>query len=449
MIGRLATRDRLTVNASALMASSVGTGLLGLVYWIVAEHHFPTAEVGRASAVISSATVLSSLACLSLGGAFQRFLPVAGGAALRYIVGGYLLTAATGVVLATGFVVVGLGDRILHSTGERIAFVAMVVVFALYALTDPILTGLRRAPAVAVKNITLSAIKIVPIVVLAGVPSALAISGSWALLAAVVTAVFVFGVCRTASARRGQRRDLPAGRELLSFQGAFFFLMLVSSVTPLALPLVVVAKTDTTQNAYFNLAWTMCSAAGMLRASIGSAFIVEASAPDADRPALLRRLGTMLGLVTGVVAAGLAIGGPVVLLLAGRDYFHAAGPLMVVMAVESIVETVVVTYFLIAQLQRRMRLMVAAQVIMVITTVGGAWVLLDPLGLLGVAVASLLAVVITLAVVARPLILGVRAMLHDTPANTPHTECTDDPPVAGPGGSGAGVTDVGQPTSPR
>ena len=137
------------------------------------------------------------------------------------------------------------------------------------------------------------------------------------------------------------------------------------------------------------------------------------------------------------------------LLLAGRDYFHAAGPLMVVMAVESIVETVVVTYFLIAQLQRRMRLMVAAQVIMVITTVGGAWVLLDPLGLLGVAVASLLAVVITLAVVARPLILGVRAMLHDTPANTPHTECTDDPPVAGPGGSGAGVTDVGQPTSPR
>ncbi|MGW5524539.1 lipopolysaccharide biosynthesis protein [Gordonia sp. NPDC003950] len=413
MIGRAASRDRLTVNASALMVGSLGTGVLGLVYWIVAEHFFPTAEVGRASAVISSATVLSSLACLSLGGAYQRFLPVAGNRSLRYIVGGYLLTTAMSVVLGIGFLLIGLGDKILHTAGERIGFVGMVVAFALYALTDPILTGLRRAPEVAIKNITLSVLKIAPVVALAGIPSAFAIAGSWAVLAAVVTAVFVFHCVRVALRRTDSGAGLPTGRELMSFQGAFFALMLVSSVTPLALPLVVVSRAGTTENAYFNLAWTMCSAAGMLRASVGSAFVVEASQPGADRGRLLRHLGKMLGLITGVVAVGLAVGGPVILWIAGPDYLRAAGPLMVVMAVESVVETVVVTYFLIAQLQRRMALMVFSQIIMVTITVGGAYLLIGPMGLVGVAVASLAAATITLLIVGRPMYVGVRQMLDE------------------------------------
>lgn len=413
---------RLTINASALMASSAGTGLLGLVYWIVAEHMFPTAEVGRASAVISSATALSSLACLSLGGAFQRFLPLAGAKSLRYILGGYLITGGAATVLGTGFVVLGFGDRILRSTAENVGFVAIVVVFAIYALADPILTGLRRAPAVAAKNISLSVLKIIPIVALAGAPAAFAIAGSWAALAAIITAFFVFHTFRVALGRRADpSEDLPAGRELLTFQGAFFAMMLVSSVMPLALPLVVVAQAGTTTNAYFNLAWTMCSASGLLRSSVGAAFVVEASSPGADRGALLRHLGKMLTLVTGVVALGLAIGGPLILWVAGPAYLHAAGPLMVVMAVNSVIETCALVYFLIAQLRRRLTLMVVAQMLIVTVTVGGSYLLIGPLGLVGVAVASLAASTLALCVVGRPLIDGIREIVRQPP-----TQRSDD-----------------------
>lgn len=41
-------KGRLALNASALMISSAATGLLGLVYWMVAERMLPTSEVGRA-----------------------------------------------------------------------------------------------------------------------------------------------------------------------------------------------------------------------------------------------------------------------------------------------------------------------------------------------------------------------------------------------------------------
>ncbi|MCF3937404.1 MULTISPECIES: lipopolysaccharide biosynthesis protein [Gordonia] len=405
------TANRLVVNAGALMISSLATGLLGLVYWVVAGRCFPAAAVGQASAVVSTATALASLSCLSLGGAFQRFLPIAGDRSARLVAGGYAIVCTAAVVLGTGFVLTGFGDRILLTTVERATFPLVVIVFALYALTDPILTGLRRAPAVATKNITLSVIKIVPLFLLAGSGSALSITGSWTVLAAVITTAFVFHAVRHAAARRGERGDqLPPAREMLAFQGAFFTMTLVSSTTPLVVPLIVVHELGTTANAYFNLAWTMCTAAGLLRSAVGSAFVVEASQPSADRPALLRHLRRMLTGVTALTVVGVAIGGPIVLLLAGREYVESAGWLMVIMAGTAVVETVVLTYFLIAQLQRRMRLMLITQIVMVIVTVGGAFVLIGPLGLTGVGLASLSSATVALALVARPLARGVREM---------------------------------------
>ncbi|WP_249353227.1 oligosaccharide flippase family protein [Rhodococcus sp. Q] len=401
---RLATAS-LESNAAALMVSSVATGALGLVYWAVAERFFDTSEVGRASAVISTATMLASVSCLSLGGAYQRFLPLAGRSSTRLIVGGLTLTSTVALLLGTLFLAVNPSNsRLFTSTTELVLFPLIVVAFAVYALSDPILTGLRLAKAVAVKNIALSVLKIVPVVVLAGTGSALALTGSWAVLAFVVTAAAVVHMLRTGvRGREHTDPQLPPTRELWAFQGVYFTMTLVVTVTPLVLPLIVVAQLGTEQNAYFNLAWTMCSAVGLLRSSVGSAFIVEASAPDADRAALLRRLVKMLGAVAVVSAAGLAVGGPLVLYVVSPDYFHAAAGLVVVMAVDSLVGTVVILYFLLAQILRRLRLMLAIQVVIVVTTLTATLLLVPRLGLIGVAWGSLSAQIIALLILALPL----------------------------------------------
>jgi O-antigen/teichoic acid export membrane protein len=147
----------------------------------------------------------------------------------------------------------------------------------------------------------------------------------------------------------------------------------------------------------------MCSAVGLLRSGVGSSFIVEASSPDADRKALLRRLLRMLAAVTAVAATGLAIGGPVVLYVISSDYFHAATTLVLVMALESIVGTIVMVYFLLAQILRRLRLMLAVQCVIVVTTVSLALVLIPRLGLIGAGLATLSAQLVAVAVIAVPL----------------------------------------------
>ncbi|WP_440712341.1 lipopolysaccharide biosynthesis protein [Gordonia sp. FQ] len=412
-------RDRLVVNASALMLSSLATGALGLVYWIAAGRLFDPASVGRASALISTATMLGSFSCLSLGGAYQRFLPLAGTATRSLVAGGYLLSGAVAVVLGAGFAWTPLSDRLLHSTGQRLAFPAMVVVFTAFALTDPVLTALRKAPSVATKNITFSLVKLLPLAVLGAGSAAVGIVFSWTLLALLAAAVFGTVAIRGAIAGSHGANLLPPVKELLSFQSAFFALMLVSVVTPLALPLIVVHQAGVSDNAYFNLAWTMCSAAGLLSGAAGSAFIVEVSVPGADRPALLRRYAPILGGVTAVTAVGLATGGPLVLWIAGGDYLAAGWKLMLVMALNTVIETVVTFYYTIAQLHRRLRLMLVSQVLIVAVTVGGAYLLVPRIGLVGAGLASLTASCLALAVVALPLVHGVRAIFDEVPPPSP------------------------------
>lgn len=411
MIGTLLRRIRggaapgLESNAAALMLSSLATGVLGLVYWAVAERFFATAVVGHASAVISTATMLASISCLSLGGAYQRFLPAAGRMSARLIIGGGLVVGAVALLLGALFVLLGpSSDRLFPTRTESVAFPFLVCALALYAITDPVLIGLRRARTVAVKNIALSVLKIVPVVALAGTGSALAMAGSWGGLAFGITAVILVRVLRAVvRERRELEPALPPTRELWAFQGVFFTMSLVLTLTPLALPLIVMSALGPEQNAYFNLAWTMCTALGLLRGAVGSSFVVEASSPGADRPHLLRRLVRMLGTVTLVSAAGLAVGGPLILWLVSPDYFRAATGLVLVMAVDAVVGAIVVVYFLLAQILRRLQLMLVVQCLVVAVTIGGAALLVPHLELLGVGLATLAGNVVALAVVAVPL----------------------------------------------
>lgn len=401
-----ALHERLMVNAGALMVSSVVTGVLGLIYWIVAGRLFDPSDVGRASALISTSTMLASIACLSLGGAYQRFLPLAGRRSVAALLGGLGLTAVTGLVLGAAFAWSPMADRLLHDTTGRLLFPVMVVIFGVFALTDAILTGLRLAPSVAMKNISASVLKIIPLLLLSAGVAATGIVVSWTGVSLVVGAAFVVIALRAAARRRGPSA-LPPARELLSFQGAFLAMMLVSSATPLVLPLLVVNRLGTAENAYFNLAWTMCTATGLLRAAAASAFIVEASAPGADRPALLRRILPVYGGVALLTAAGLAIAGPMVLAAAGPEYLRAAWPLMLIMAVAALGECVVTGYYTVAQLVRRLRPMVVSQILIVCVTIGGSYLLIPVLGLTAVGLSTAGALVVALMTVMMPLRRGL------------------------------------------
>src|SRR5450759_909702 len=69
--------DHLVRNSLYLILSSGLQAALGFAFWIITARLFSTADVGRASSLISATTVISYLALLGLNSTLVRHLPTA------------------------------------------------------------------------------------------------------------------------------------------------------------------------------------------------------------------------------------------------------------------------------------------------------------------------------------------------------------------------------------
>src|SRR5690242_5388879 len=91
----------------ALLANTVATGGLGIVFWVYAARVYPPRDVGPAIAASSLMIALSFTSQLNLSAAMARFLPVAGRASRATVVFSYLVASTTAALVGiVAFVVI-------------------------------------------------------------------------------------------------------------------------------------------------------------------------------------------------------------------------------------------------------------------------------------------------------------------------------------------------------
>ena len=71
-------RDPAYRGSYALVANTVGTNVIGAVYWAVAARLYGPEDLGRATALISALTLVATLSQLNLSNTLMRFLPQMG-----------------------------------------------------------------------------------------------------------------------------------------------------------------------------------------------------------------------------------------------------------------------------------------------------------------------------------------------------------------------------------
>lgn len=397
----------LETSALSLMVSSAVTGLLGLVFWAATARGYPTGEVGRASAVISSATMLSTVANLSVGSMYERFLGLAGSRTRGLLLKGYALCGTLALLLGAGFLLLGPADRLFTSVWDLLTFPLLVMVLSMFALQDPILVGMRAAPRVAVKNVFHAVAKLVLVVALAFTASGGAVVWSWLVPAAVAAVVVNWLLFRRASPAPsdGDGSALPPVRELLQYFAASYALTVVSGIVPLLLPLLVISRFGAETNAYFAMAWTLAGAATLLLGTVGGPYVAEvASDPDLRRlPDLTRRFERLLVLVGGGGGLALFVLAPWILGLFGAEYAENATTLARLMAASLPLVAIGALYGGLARVYRRMRLAVVVQCVTAAIIVAGALALTRDHGITGVGLAYLGAQVVATLALAGPL----------------------------------------------
>ncbi|WP_181780757.1 lipopolysaccharide biosynthesis protein [Pseudonocardia pini] len=395
------------LNAFALMAATGITALVGLGFWAIAAR-LPASEVGRSSAILSTATMLSQIAASNVGLLFGRVLASAHGKGRRLVLAGYGIATAIALVLGFGFLLFFPHDELFPTTWDRLGFPLLVVLLALSTLQDWVLTGLRRSTWIPLEQLLFALGKMGLLILFANLAFEKGILVAWAipiiLLQLVVAPILFLRLLPRIPPPGPGTPPMPNRRGLRTIFLAEYATGAVTVIIPLVLPLLVVARLGTEANAYYAVPWLIAESFSVLIWNISSSYVVEASHDRRQQWKLMQRTFRLSYLIGGIGVPVLFFLGPWLLSILGDTYSDEGGWVLRY-AVLAIPFTIVNMNFInTSRLRNQMGRVVVMEVCTAALVIGLAVVLMDRMGVGGAGLAFLLAQAVTAVVVAVPLL---------------------------------------------
>jgi O-antigen/teichoic acid export membrane protein len=352
----------------ALVLNQALTSMLGIVYWVLAAHHFSPQVVGVNSAAISAMMFLAGVSQLNLMSAVVRFIPVMGRRSTRLVVSSYGLAVAVAAVAALVFLAgIELWAPALEYLSSTpwftVWFIAATMAWCIFNLQDSVLVGLRAAVFVPLENFVYSLAKIALLVAAAAASWHHGIFASWtagltASLVAVNLFIFTRLLPRHVELNSG-RSTAPTRREIArfvsaDFLGSFFWL----GATAL-MPLIVIQIAGAAENAYFSVAWMIALPIFAISSATGQSLVVSGSHDEAALPAYARRVLVQTASIVAPVALALAVAAAPVLSVFGTEYAHHSDTTLALLALAGIPHVVTFVYLSAYRVRRRMSRVVA------------------------------------------------------------------------------------------
>lgn len=392
-------RSPIYSRAYALIISSASTAVLGFVYWTLAARLYSAHDLGVNAALISTMMFLSYVSQLGLAGALTRFIPTAGRATTRLILGSYglavLMSAAVASIFVLGAGIWAPGVRPLIDSPAAIAwFLAAAMAWSLFALQDAVLTGLRRTVWVPIENTIFAVVKVLAVVALAGSLTGAGVYVSWTVPAALSIVPINIMIFRwflpSHVSRHGEKQ--PEGspgliaRYLASDYGGS---LLVSASTSL-LPLIVLATVGASASAYYYIAWTVAYSLQMFSLNMSISLSVEGASRRSEVGRAMRRmLKLLVGLQLPLVLL-VALFAPVILQLFGSRYSDEGTTLLRLLALGVFPHGVNAVCLGVARVRRQLRVIFAIQAAQAGSLLTLTLVFMPAMGIAGVGVAFLL-----------------------------------------------------------
>jgi len=382
-------------NAIALMISSGGTAVLGVVFWAVAAHLSTASALGRTAAEIAAMLLLATLAQLSYGSIFERFLPVAGEFTFNFVKRAYLLCTAFGLVLAAGYLALGFGRSFLPpSLGWKLLFVVAVVLWTIFALQDSVLIGLRASRWVAVENIAYSAVKMAFLPVSIAISATEGIFVAWTaplILTIIAISWYLFRHRIPEHASTSVSTEaLPSARNLIVLASAQYAALLSSVFLPSIVTLIVIQRLGAVANAHYYLPAMIANSLGMFSWGIVRSFLVEATnEPHALRLHANSAIRALLIVLVPSIVLG-CIFAPYYLRIFGASYANQGTTLMRLLLISLLGTTVMVFYTAFAWIDKQVWWLTVRNVVSGIIYLVVIFALIGRFGINAIGIASLI-----------------------------------------------------------
>jgi O-antigen/teichoic acid export membrane protein len=377
------------------MISSVGSAILGVAFWGIAAHLATTTAVGRMSAEITAMILLATLAQLSFGTIFERFLPVAGAQTRSFVIRAYVMCIVCAFVVTSIYAFSGLAHSFLPSAFIwRALFVVAVVLWTIFALQDSVLIGLRASKWVPLENILFGAMKLalLPILVAASPDQGIFLAWSVPVILTLIAVNWYIFRRRIPEhvMLEAQIETLPRTKELIVLAGAQYATLLYATLTPAIVTLIVIQRLGAVANAHYYMPALITGSLSVFLLSVYKSFVVEAaSEPFALRHHTNMAIGTMSAVLIPSVLIGV-IFAPFILRLVGSTYAtHSTITLLRMLLLSLPLSAVSIFYSAFAWLDRRVWWLAARDVVSVAVFFAILFALIGRHGILAIGVASL------------------------------------------------------------
>jgi O-antigen/teichoic acid export membrane protein len=395
-------RTPVYLNAYALIVSNLLTSGLGIVYWGFAARLYAVEVVGVSAAVTSLLLFLSGISQLNLRVALLRLVPEAGAGTRRLVVWAYgvalAVTALVSLVVYVGGALLGSAWTALPGLTEPAGIALLVlgtVGMSLFNLQDGVIAGLRRTVWVPLENGSYAVGKIVLLVALAAVLPALGIVASYTLptlVAVAVVSVVLFRRWIPAHEAASADRAIAMGRRrVLGFVAADSVGAMFALASTTLIPVLVLGVAGPEQGAYFSMAWAVVVALGLFPTNMAASMTVETIHSGADPGQELRRLARHMARVLLPLLLAVELLAPFILRVFGQAYADNATDLLRIASLGLVPMAVNALALAIARVEGRGRDILLIQASIALLTLAVGALLLPLVGLVGVAVAWVVA----------------------------------------------------------
>ncbi|AGK60089.1 hypothetical protein Asulf_00053 [Archaeoglobus sulfaticallidus PM70-1] len=387
-------RTPLYENAYYLMAGSVVSASLGLIYWIVIARIYSPAEIGLASALISTVGMLSSFSLLGFNLGLVRFLPEdedKNGTINSCLTMSGLISMMLSIIFISG---ITLWMPKLLFLKENMVFSLLFTFFAIIGsilfMQRYVFIAFRSVKFNFLQQIIANVLKIPLAIVLIslGVLGIFLAYGSALLLAVILGNVLIRIILPGYSPLPTIKKKVI--NDMLHYSFANYVAGIFGGISNFILPLMVLSILGAEANAYFTIAFTASMMVFTVPCAIATSLFAEGSnVPEKLRINAIRsiKLSFILLIPLSIL---IFLFGDKILLLFGRAYSENAFKLLSIFIISAVPISIIETYVSVERVRRKVGNVLVTYVIMATSTIVMSYLLMTRIGLVGVGIGWLI-----------------------------------------------------------
>ncbi|WP_292730574.1 lipopolysaccharide biosynthesis protein [Methanoculleus sp.] len=377
-------QEPLIRNSFYIMASSFVAAGFGFFFWMIAARFYSQADVGIATALMSSMGLLILISRLGLDQSVIRFFPLRD----KNKVLGTAILVPTAVALGAGVIFIAAVDVVSPElTVVRTVAPLYLIFLGAYSITwvlEGAFNALRKSEHYFALNLLYGTriLFLVPLVFLGamGIFSAFGLS----FVLGLVLALVLLARC---SVRPALGVDRVFLREAWQFSAGAYIAGILMSAPNMVIPIMVLHVLGAESTANYYITYAIVSILFMIPYAFTTSLFVEGSHGGEMKKSVLRTLASMFALLVPAIIA-LSLFGEQILNLIGKDYVEGMA-LLQVLAASALFVSVCQTFISIAKVRNDIRSLIILSSFISVALLGLGYTLMNRFGLIGMGYAWL------------------------------------------------------------